>query len=156
MATRLDRVEIYNETLLSLKIQGPLVTWSCMDLYYHRPRASKLGRWWLTMRISHLESHTTLWTRGHVRSSDKLKTLYLHYHNAYDHQTARGAYIPWGASFHKVRRSFDQAVFPGDHVTNYRRYISTTARSMTIKFGKVVGYYKGLPRIKSHNPPNKW
>ena len=29
----------------------------------------------------------TLWSRGFVKLRDKLKSLYLHYHSAYDNQT---------------------------------------------------------------------
>ena len=47
-------------------------------------------------------SHTTLWTRGHVRSGDKLKTFYLHYHNTYGYQTWQGGYIQWKAFFYKA------------------------------------------------------
>ena len=44
MATEFDRVERYNEELLSIKSQGPLVTWYCevslktrlFYLYYHK------------------------------------------------------------------------------------------------------------------------
>ena len=41
-----------------------------------------LARWCLTMRSFHTLNHTTLWTHGHQRSQDKLKT-YLQYFNAY-------------------------------------------------------------------------
>ena len=40
--------------------------------------------------------------RGHVRSRDKLKIFYLHYHNTYGYQTQQDGYIQLGASFHKV------------------------------------------------------
>ena len=31
------------------------------------------------------------------------KTIYLHYHDTYDHQTQQGCELPWGGSTHKVR-----------------------------------------------------
>ena len=46
-----------------------------------------LAKSWLTIIKFNPSSQTTFWTRGHVRSRDKLKTFYLHYHNTYDHQT---------------------------------------------------------------------
>ena len=33
------------------------------------------------------KSFSTLWSRGLERSRANLKQLYLHYHNAYEHQT---------------------------------------------------------------------
>ena len=42
------------------------------------------------IRNFNLLSHTTLWTRGHLRSRDKLKKFDLHYHNTYDNQAWQG------------------------------------------------------------------
>ena len=48
----------------------------------------------------------TLQTPYYVRlGDDKLKT-YLHYNNAYNHQTSQGGDIQLGASTHKVKRPF--------------------------------------------------
>ena len=55
-------------------------------------------------------------------------------------------------SFH-VTRSLGHMVLQS-HVTYYIRYISTTARPVAIKLGKVVSYYNGLQGIKSHNSLN--
>ena len=44
----------------------------------------------------------TLQSRGLARSHDKLKPLYLHYHNAYDHKTWHGGELPRVASTHKA------------------------------------------------------
>ena len=33
----------------------------------------------------------------------------------------------------------------------FSSYISTTIKPVTIKLGRVVSYYKGFSRIKSHN-----
>ena len=52
-------------------------------------------------------------------------------------------------------KSLDHVVSKG-HVTNKICCICTTTRPMAIKLGKVVSYYKELPRIKSHNPLNTW
>ena len=61
-----------------------------------------LAKWWLTIRNLNPWSHTTLWTRDHVGSRDKLKTFYIHYHNTYGHQTWQGGCAQWGVSIHKV------------------------------------------------------
>ena len=39
----------------------------------------------------------------------QVKTLYLHYHNVYGHQTLQGGDLPWGAPHHK-------SIWPFDHV----------------------------------------
>ena len=49
-----------------------------------------------------LQKRMTLQSRGLARSRDKLKPLYLHYHNAYDHKTWHGGDLPRVASTHKA------------------------------------------------------
>ena len=58
--------------------------------------------------------HLTL--PGLGRSSDKLKTLFLYYHNAYGHQTRQSGDIPWRAPTQKETWSFIHVVLWG-HVT---------------------------------------
>ena len=45
-------------------------------------------------------SHITLLSCGHVSSSDRLKNLNLHDHNAYPHQTFPGGDRPLAAPTH--------------------------------------------------------
>ena len=40
----------------------------------------------------------------------QIKTLYLHYHSAYGHQTWQGDDLPWGAPTHKITWHFDHMV----------------------------------------------
>ena len=47
----------------------------------------------------------------------QLKTLYLHYHNAYGHQIWQGGDLPWGAPIHKITWPFDHVILQ-DRVTN--------------------------------------
>ena len=51
------------------------------------------------------------------RSPDKLKTLYLPYHNAFGHYTWPDGNLPLMAPAHEVRWSFHH-VFLEDHMTN--------------------------------------
>ena len=71
MAINFAMVRIYNEEFPFIK-SLPQGLWP-----------QNLTVWWLTIRNFDLLSHTTFWTQGHVRSCDKLKTFYLHYHNTY-------------------------------------------------------------------------
>ena len=48
---------------------------------------------------------------------EPLKTLYLHFHNVYGHQTLQGGDLPLGAPTAIVKLSFDHVV-SRDHVTN--------------------------------------
>ena len=102
MAINFDRVGMYKEEFPSIKSPDSLITWSCkvkwiilaavsllpLDLW-----TQNLTKWWLTIRNLNLLSHTTLWTRGHVRSRYELKILYLEYQNTYSYQTWQGSYI---------------------------------------------------------------
>ena len=71
VAINFAMVRIYNEEFSFIKLL-PGGLWP-----------QNLTVWWLTIRSFNLLSHTTLWTQGHVRSCDKVKTFYLHYHNTY-------------------------------------------------------------------------
>ena len=53
---------------------------------------------------------SSLWSHGLVRSCNKLKPLYLQYHNANGHQTWQDGNLPWQAPTHKVAWPFDHEV----------------------------------------------
>ena len=93
MVTKLGRMVTYLELLLTIKLFNGLITWSCKVTWHTKTIISplleclwspKLAEWWLTLRG---KSHMILWSRGLLRSRDKLKLLYLQYHPAYGHQT---------------------------------------------------------------------
>ena len=54
---------------------------------------------------------------GLARSHDKLKSLYLHNHSVYSHQTWKHGDLTYGAPCHKVTWSFDHVVLQ-NHVLN--------------------------------------
>ena len=60
---------------------------SCFITTVTRTMATKLVKWYLALRNFNPLSHTSLWTCGHVRLLNKLKTIYLYYYNTYGHQT---------------------------------------------------------------------
>ena len=103
LATKLDRVGIYNEEFPSIKVTWPF---DLLYLYFHK--ASNHQTWQDGELLS--ETNTNFWTRGHVRSRNKFKRLHLPYHSAFIHQTCQGGYMQWRASFHKVIRAFDHVV----------------------------------------------
>ena len=72
-----------------------------------------------------------------------------------DHQNWQAGYIQWVTFFQKLTRSLDHVV-SWYYKKSEILYISNTTGNMTIKFGKVVSYYKGLLCIKSHHPLNTW
>ena len=84
MATKLDRVGIFNEELPFIISLNRLITWSCKvtwniksvtSLLQHSLWPPKVARWWLTMRRFHSQSYTIFWTCSHMRPLDKLKEL---------------------------------------------------------------------------------
>ena len=58
-----------------------------------------------------------LWIRGLVRSCDELKSLYIHYHGAYGHQTRQDSNSFWWAPAHKVTWPFNHVLFWGHVAT---------------------------------------
>ena len=57
------------------------------------------------------------WSRDLVMLRDKLKPLYLHYHNIYGHKTWQDGDLPLVASTHKVKWPYNHLVLRDD-VTN--------------------------------------
>ena len=84
-----------------------------------------------------------------------LKTLQLHYLNAYVHQDWQCGHLTWGAFIHKVIWPSHHMVFR-DHVKAKSYYIFTTRVPIAIKLGKMVTYLEGLLPIKSHGPFITW
>ena len=57
--------------------------------------ATKLGRMLIYLeQFTPVKLQTKVWSRGFVRSRDKLKPLYPHYHGACDHQTLPDGDLP--------------------------------------------------------------
>ena len=50
---------------------------------------------------------------GHVKSRDKLNTLYLHLQKTHNHQIKQGTDLKWEAPIYK-------ATWPFDHLTNLK------------------------------------
>ena len=93
LATELGRVVNCHKGLSPIESHDLLITWpykiTRKNKFYISPPPqclwpSNLVEWWLTER----ESHQTFWSRHLARSCDKIRPLYLLYHNTYDHQTA--------------------------------------------------------------------
>ena len=108
----------------------------------------------------------TLWSRGLLKSRDKLKALYLHHHSAYSHQTWQGGGLHWGAPTYKISLLFCSFtwqiknirviwsfchVILWDHVTYWIHFISICRRTVTTKLGKVVSWHERLKHLKSHD-----
>ena len=91
MVTKRARMGIYIVEFLSIKSQGGLITWFCKSceilglLYLNYHKAHDYQSWQGGDFL--LESSTLKITQlfEHVGSRGKLKTLYIHYHNLYDH-----------------------------------------------------------------------
>ena len=84
MATKIGRMSTYSEELSTLNSHSPLIRWTCKVMWNIRSviflrqeglRPPNLTRSWLTMKIFHQQSYTTLWALGHVKPSDKSKKL---------------------------------------------------------------------------------
>ena len=119
---------------------------------------AKLG---LTTRNFNLLSRTTFWTRSHVRSRDKLKTFYLHYHNNYGYQTWQGGYI--GASVYKVTSLLSRSLVRDfDFFNAICRFRTQTPKSATTSgwsfkmfhWLKVSLYYHLYIKLSSGEPHN--
>ena len=112
MATKLGRMITYLDSLLPLKSQDPLITWSCEItwqtklLYIHVVLQSYVTNDHQTWQGGDIPwrapTHKLIsqW-RGFVRSRDMLKTLRLCLHSSNGHQVWQGGDLPWLTSTHK-------------------------------------------------------
>ena len=102
--------------------------------------STKLRRVVTYSRNLPLINHLTLWIHRRMKLRNKLKILYLHYHNAYSNQTWKGDYIQWEACF---------------LMFNLISYVSTTTRRMAIKLELLSGaYVVSISKIAPH--PAVW
>ena len=108
------------------KVTKTINTWSCKVSWQSKTIISPLPQllwlpnladWWFTLRSSYQFIDMTFYSRGLVKSHDKLKTLYFRYHNIYYQQIWQGVDKPWGALIQKVTWSFNHVVLWG-HGTN--------------------------------------
>ena len=102
-----------------------------------------------------LWNHMTLWSRGLMRSRDKLKPSYLHYHDLYNHQIWQDDNFPWWPCVYDITWPFDQVALR-DHVTYWNHHMSATALPIGTKLGRMVAYLDRLLPIESHDPLNSW
>ena len=96
MIIKVGKVMGYNKEFPRIKSHSPLNPWPhdvTWQIKYVISLLSKglwpwsLAKWWVTIRGVHQRSHTTLLTRGHMRSLERLNILYLYYRNACIHQS---------------------------------------------------------------------
>ena len=73
--------------------ESNLLWWATVSLLPHGLWPQNLAKWWCTKRNFSPLFRTTLRSGGHVRSRDKLKTYYLHYHITHGYQPTQGGYI---------------------------------------------------------------
>ena len=125
------------------------VTW----MKYEKRLAQRLlppnvVRWWLIKGRTHPLCHINLWPCGHMGPRDKLKTKYLLLRKAYRFHTWQGGDLWWGKLTQNLRWSSDH-VITGGHVTNWKRNISSSVRSMTATHDISVAYGKrSLPSLQ--------
>lgn len=96
---------IYRKSHIFLIIWLRNVTWKNKNIIFPVPQdlsASILGEWWVRLRSFHYPSHSSLWSSGHLISSDKINTLYLHFHKIDKHQTWQRGYLGLGTLTRKV------------------------------------------------------
>ena len=105
--TQQTKMTNFSESMWNLDLL-PVKT---LYLYY------RLANWWLTKRSFHWYSYMILKLHGLARSRGNLKTLYLHYHSAHDHQTLQDGNLPWWAPRHIVIWHLDYEVLQ-DYVAN--------------------------------------
>ena len=100
-------------------------------------------------------SHTTLWSRGLVRSRVKIRPLYFHNQSVYGYQTWQNGNLPWWARAYKLTLPFDHVIL-WDQVINYSYHIFTTTVPMPTKLGKRVTYIDGFLPMKLHDSSITW
>ena len=95
---------------LPIKSNDPLNKKSCEIMWQTKtiisslpqcPWPPNLGGWWLTFRSSYPSCYSTLWSCSLARLCNRLRLLYLHYHNVHGSKTWQGVWLtmrgshPW-------------------------------------------------------------
>ena len=151
---------IYKQELLNS--HNPLITWSCKNIWNIRSvifllqqvlGPPNLLRWLttpnvllsLSIRSFHLQSYAIIWTRGHVKLRDKLKTLspfsqclrppkpgrVATFNEELPSIKSGDSLIAWSYKItYKVRQPFKHVVF-WDHVTNQKHFIMPEATKVS-------------------------
>ena len=96
------------------------------------------------MRRTHPQCRMTLWPRGYMGSGDKLRTKYLILYKACDYHTWQDDDSWWEKLTHNLKWLSDHVIRWG-YMTNWKLNISSSARSITTKHGRLVTYGKGSP-----------
>ena len=86
MSTKLDRVVTYNDELSFINLRDPSMTWSCEVMWQinYVIFLLTLDQW--PQNVIYREGLSPIMSNNplhHVGSHDKLRTLNLHYRNAY-------------------------------------------------------------------------
>ena len=96
---------------------------------------------------------SNFWKRAGETSSYSLP-LVTRLHKTYGHHTLQTGELRWGATTSKVTWPCSH-VATWSHMTNKKRYISTSPKDMTAKLGMVEIYNKGPPSIRSFDRPSR-
>ena len=160
MGTNRSRMVTDLVGLLPIKSYDPLIMWSWKIKWQTKIIISPLvlmstklgsvhpGTILLGMKhICCLWNHMTFWSRGLMRSRDKLKPSYLHYHDLYNHQIWQDDNFPWWPCVYDITRPFDQVALR-DHVTYWNHHMSATALPIGTKLGRMVAYLDRLLPIE--------
>ena len=110
MATKLGTMVTYLDKLLPIKSYDPLIMWSCNITWQIKNHYISTIRVPMTTKLNKMVNYLdgllpvksyNLCSCGVVRSRDKRKLLYLHYHSAYGHQTSQDGNLLWWAPAYK-------------------------------------------------------
>ena len=108
------------------------------------------------MRCPHSKTHITLHSCSHARSRGKPKLLFLHCHNAYDHQVWEVSDLTWGASHPQSHITLQSCDLARSLDKLKLLYISTTTVPITTKLGQMAIFHDGFSPIRSRDPLITW
>ena len=88
MTAKLDKVEVYSKeppplSLLTLWSRDQVITRQMKNVISQLSGdlwLQNLTEWWVLMHAYYPSSHSTYWSRGHIRSHDKWKMFQIHFH----------------------------------------------------------------------------
>ena len=108
------------------------------------------------MRIFHSYYYSNLWSRGLATSHDKIKPLYLHYHNIYM-ATKLGRMVTYLDCLFSIK-SDDHIITWFCEITRQtkKHCISSTTMLMTTKCGRMMNYIEWLLPSKSNDHIIMW
>ena len=136
MTIKHGRLMTYGESDPPIESHDPLTTRWCLvmqqiesitDLLWQDLWQWNLASWWHMVKWTYPWSHMSLWTSGHMKSRDKLKTKYFFLQNRRRLVNKLWRFLMYGEAKPIMKSQDSDQVITKGHVSNWKPNISSSS-----------------------------